>query len=475
MSTYPLHDFSKFPLYPDFPQPPTDFSASQKLDIGEIKYEAPNFVSTHATPKLLADALEREFQNLDFRDGVECPDLMAPETEITVPVMTVKSQATDEAGLARDAAAEVKRELVKSANSFARFHRMNYEKTGEWPEWYNERWAPVYREAVLWEAEFVEHVDPFAALPPDLRGEDGKYGEDRSDMLLAQMMILAGDADKLGLLKRAMAWDDEDLDRMLPELGLRKWRQEQAKEAGQEPQEAGLLDKIAEAAKEGLEQVLDALGPEEAGAQELGTEDLESSEGLNEAVMEQTEVSKPTTEEQTTNKELQAGGRQDINDTSGAEPLNEHRENIVDSLRLTKPKVTKAEFIKMYNENKDTLNLELEKLWNESIPDGEPPREQGGFFIRNPDTGKVSLMRLPGGEPYVPGAETLGMKFPKNIPENAIGTIHTHPIDDSLPGGTPRKPAPSKEDVQMSKEMGIPGIVFNPNGLKVFDKNDDDV
>ena len=57
MSTYPLHDFSKFPLYPDFPQPPTDFSASQKLDIGEIKYEAPNFVSTHATPKLLADAV----------------------------------------------------------------------------------------------------------------------------------------------------------------------------------------------------------------------------------------------------------------------------------------------------------------------------------------------------------------------------------------------------------------------------------
>ena len=104
-----------------------------KLDIDRIEYDAPNFVSTHATPKLLADAMERESQNMDFMDGGKYPELVAPELETTVPVLTVKSQTTDVDALARDIVAAVKQELIKSANLFAQLHITNHAQTGECP------------------------------------------------------------------------------------------------------------------------------------------------------------------------------------------------------------------------------------------------------------------------------------------------------------------------------------------------------
>ena len=316
-------DHLSFPRSTASPQPPANFPASQKLEIGQINYNAPNFVSNGATQHNLAEALKRELADFSFRNEVKHPDMLAPEMEITVPVMTVKSQATDEEGLAHDTVAAIKQELIRSANSFARYHRMNYEKTGQWPEWYNQRRGPLYEEAIFWQAPDTWRFDPPAGPVAELDIVD------KARLLIAQCFALEGDIASLEAAQQANGWSDEGLDRMLPELGLRKWRQTRdEKVGGQESQEPGLLDKMAEVAKEGIEQVLEALGPEEAEAQELGEEDIEAAKALNELAAEQVEVSKPADEEQATSKELQIKDSQDINDTSGIESSNEHLENI---------------------------------------------------------------------------------------------------------------------------------------------------
>lgn len=129
-----VFDFINPACIPNIPEPPTDFTVSPKLDIGRIDYDAPNFVSNGATKDNLAKALEREFENFSFMEDVEYADLTPPEMEINMQAMTIKSEATDEEGLARDTVAEIRRELVKNANLFAQSHLMNYEKTGELPQ-----------------------------------------------------------------------------------------------------------------------------------------------------------------------------------------------------------------------------------------------------------------------------------------------------------------------------------------------------
>ena len=215
MSKCSLHNFSDFPLYWHIPQMPT-FPTNHKLDIDRIEYETPDFISTHATPKLLADALEREFQNLDFMDGVKYPELMAPELETTVPVLTVKSRATDVDALARDIVAAVKQELIKSANLFAQLHITNHAKTGEWPEWYQQRYDALLREIICWEAEWVEKVDPFAGFPAELSRED------KCGLLLGRILAVAGKADELEALKREKGWTEKFMAKLLPNAGVRE-------------------------------------------------------------------------------------------------------------------------------------------------------------------------------------------------------------------------------------------------------------
>lgn len=269
-------DHLDFPRFTEVPQPPRDFPATQKLEIGRIEYEAPNFISNGATQYNLAEALKRELEGFSFRDEVKYPDMLAPEMEINVPFMTVKSQATDEAGLARDTVAEIKRELIKSANLFAKLHLMNYEKTGEWPEWYNKRWDPLYEEAILWQAPMFRGFEPPTGPIAELNMVD------KAALMLAQFAAMESDMDNLGAMQQAKGWSDEDMDRMLPEFELRKWKAAQAQEENaaqenQESQDLGLLDKVAEVAKEGLEQVLDVIGPEEAEAKPIEREEEASN------------------------------------------------------------------------------------------------------------------------------------------------------------------------------------------------------
>ena len=82
-------------------------------------------------------------------------------------------------------------------------------------------------------------------------------------------------------------------------------------------------------------------------------------------------------------------------------------------------------------------------------------REQGGWIIRNPD-GTYDLQRLPAGpisnDPYA-----LFFRFPRRPPANAIGTFHTHPAPllDAI--------GPSNDDIDIARDLGLPGIVMGPN------------
>ena len=199
--------------FPDIPQMPTDFPSKQKLEIGRIEYEAPNFISNGATQYDLAKALEQGFQDLSIRNEVKYPELMAPEMEITVPTMTVKSQATDVETLARDTVAAVKQELIKSANLFAQLHITNHAKTGEWPEWYQQRYDAVLRELICWEGEWVEKVDPFAGFPAELSRED------KCGLLLGHILAVAGKAEELEVLWEKKGWGEEFMAKLLSNMG----------------------------------------------------------------------------------------------------------------------------------------------------------------------------------------------------------------------------------------------------------------
>lgn len=238
-----------------FMQALRNYPTKHKLDIDRIEYETPDFISTHATPQFLAEALDRNFQGLDFMDGVKYPELVAPELETTVPVLAVKSRVTDVNTLARDTVAAVKQELVKSANLFAQLHIMNHEKTGEWPEWYQERYDAALRKVICWERECAERVDHFAGFPEELSRED------KCDLFLGRILAAAGKADELEALRREKGWSQEEMEGMLTEV--------EAREQKEVTQKTDLL-KTINAAKEGFDQVLDALAPGEAGAQALG-------------------------------------------------------------------------------------------------------------------------------------------------------------------------------------------------------------
>ena len=218
MTTYNSHvyAFINTPYFPDIPQLPTDFPSKQKLEIGRIEYEAPNFISNAATQYDLAKALERGFQSLNIMNEVKYPELMAPEMEITVPTMTVKSQATDVDALAQDTVAAVKQELIKSANLFAQLHIMNHQKTGEWPEWYQQRYDALLREIICWEAEWVEKVDPFAGFPAELSRED------KCGLLLGRILAVAGKAEELEALRQKKGWTQEEMEGVLAETGVKK-------------------------------------------------------------------------------------------------------------------------------------------------------------------------------------------------------------------------------------------------------------
>lgn len=134
-------------------------------------------------------------------------------------------------------------------------------------------------------------------------------------------------------------------------------------------------------------------------------------------------------------------------------------------------KITLEELMQIYAQNKKLLDYEFRKALQDSFPPGQPPREQGGFILQDPATGKISILRLSGGTPYELGADSVSMKFPKNIPQNAIATFHTHPMPTKYDHITKRKPEASPEDIQMSKEMGIPGMVIGPYGGSGFNKD----
>jgi hypothetical protein len=91
-------------------------------------------------------------------------------------------------------------------------------------------------------------------------------------------------------------------------------------------------------------------------------------------------------------------------------------------------------------------------------------QEQGGWVIRDPATGALSLERIPGGDIISVDAlkkgavDSMGISFPKTIPENAIGTLHTHP--GVLAGQTM---GPSIDDVYMSNTTKLPGIIMGQN------------
>lgn len=89
MSKCSLHNFSDFPLYWHIPQMPT-FPVNHKLDIDRIEYDAPNFISNGATPKLLADALERGFQGLGLRSALSLRETRKTTTRRGGRVMSVQ-------------------------------------------------------------------------------------------------------------------------------------------------------------------------------------------------------------------------------------------------------------------------------------------------------------------------------------------------------------------------------------------------
>ena len=107
---------------------------------------------------------------------------------------------------------------------------MEHEKTGEWPDRHQQRWAPLYEKAVFWQAPRVWRFDPLTGPIAELDILD------KAHLIIAQLFAMEGNMDGLEVVQQAKGWSDEDLDRMLPELGLRKWKQRQAEKADQEPQ-----------------------------------------------------------------------------------------------------------------------------------------------------------------------------------------------------------------------------------------------
>lgn len=100
----------------------------------------------------------------------------------------------------------------------------------------------------------------------------------------------------------------------------------------------------------------------------------------------------------------------------------------------------------------------MRKAFEESDVGGSEPVEQGGFILRDPQTGKLAVERLPSGHrsslryPICPEGTYRG--------ENIVGSFHTHPNT-----GPDWMQEPSLQDVRLSKEnpetMGPHQFVFS--------------
>ncbi len=134
-------------------------------------------------------------------------------------------------------------------------------------------------------------------------------------------------------------------------------------------------------------------------------------------------------------------------------PMKYTREQLADMLRIG---------------GSDTLKREMARALKESYITDDAGnvthiQEQGGWLVKNAD-GSISLQRIPGGDIVSKQniesgtVDSYGIRFPHSIPENAIGTFHTHPaiLANQVPGQ-------SFEDVKLADKLQLPGVVLDGN------------
>ena len=146
-------------------------------------------------------------------------------------------------------------------------------------------------------------------------------------------------------------------------------------------------------------------------------------------------------------------------------PMKYTREQLADMLRNTDFKALQSEMMDALNDSYIT-----DKAGNVTHI-----QEQGGWLIRNAD-GSISLQRIEGGnivsrQDIENGTvDAYGIRFPSQVPENAVGTFHTHP-------GLLRNQAAGQsfDDVKLADKLQLPGAVLDGNmvtgklGLSVYD------
>lgn len=146
-------------------------------------------------------------------------------------------------------------------------------------------------------------------------------------------------------------------------------------------------------------------------------------------------------------------------------PMKYTREQLADMFR-------NADFKALQNEMMDALN---DSYITDNAGNVTHIQEQGGWLIRNAD-GSISLQRIEGGtivsrQDIENGTvDAYGIRFSPQIPENAVGTFHTHPglLKNQAMGQ-------SFDDVKLADKLQLPGAVLDGNmttgkaGLSVYD------
>jgi hypothetical protein len=111
--------------------------------------------------------------------------------------------------------------------------------------------------------------------------------------------------------------------------------------------------------------------------------------------------------------------------------------------------------------NNPVVKAEIEKAWSESNPGTKKSMEQGGWIIKDPQTGEYSVDRWKaiGNDRINPGP----------VPKNAVGCFHTHPNYGPAGEGFVWGIGPSDSDFRISAWKGVPSYVRNIEGLMRID------
>ena len=115
-----------------------------------------------------------------------------------------------------------------------------------------------------------------------------------------------------------------------------------------------------------------------------------------------------------------------------------------------------------------TVLAGLRQAYDESDVGGSQPIEQGGFLLRDSDSGEVVVKRLP-------SSERDSLSYPlcsdgKYQGQEIVGSFHTHPNT-----GKEWRQEPSPQDIRLSKEfpetMGLHQFVMSRDMIYHIDNN----